>query len=362
MMNSELLLKELINASTESAIDKLLAALPVVDHEKYNIDYGGKINGTWENGKLHWIPVGGRRGNSGPIKLAGNPINPIAERVVNGTEALIELYRLRELAQDPNAPMPSNPREAALRYFGLPRLDSVPHIADKEESARIRDLRNKVRKMLFVQLMYDKTAKEFAIAIHDSGMGQEPARIHETLLSLGETDKAHKPYLIGIFGQGGSSAFAASTYSVILSRRAKDLVRPKGDDGIGWTIVRQFFPKGRRDNYFAYLAASPTGAVPRIEGTAADHLGFNQGSTFTHIRYDFSTTSSAIARTMYQALNHVLFNPILPYDLFTLEKERPELMQGTAQRLAQRAIQLSKNRAIGRQSIIDKSFAPQPVG
>jgi hypothetical protein len=37
----------------------------------------------------------------------------------------------------------------------------------------------------------------------DQGMGQIPARMHETLLSLGQSDKAAKPYLIAVFGQVG---------------------------------------------------------------------------------------------------------------------------------------------------------------
>jgi hypothetical protein len=65
---------------------------------------------------------------------------------------------------------------------------------------------------------------------------------------------------------------------------------------------------------------------------------------------------AAVARLMYQALNHVLFNPILPYDLFTIDKDLPELMQGTAQRLARQTVKL------GRQLALDKSFIDQPVG
>ena len=45
--------------------------------------------------------------------------------------------------------------------------------------------------------------------------------MHRTLLSLGSSDKGDKPYLIGVFGQGGSSTYAASKYSWVLSRRAR---------------------------------------------------------------------------------------------------------------------------------------------
>jgi len=71
-------------------------------------------------------------------------------------------------------------------------------------------------------------------------------------------------------------------------------------------------------------------------------------------RYDFASSESAVTRLLYQALNHVLFNPILPYDLYAM-KEKPELMQGTGQRLARQAAM------IGRQNALDKSFAAQAI-
>jgi len=41
--------------------------------------------GSWQPGSLHWVrPVGRDRGNGGRIKLAGEPMNPLAERLVNG--------------------------------------------------------------------------------------------------------------------------------------------------------------------------------------------------------------------------------------------------------------------------------------
>jgi hypothetical protein len=56
---------------------------------------------------------------------------------------------------------------------------------------------------------------------------------------------------------------------------------------------------------------------------------------------------------MYQSLNHVLFNPVMPYELFAL-KDTPEPMLGTAQRLARQV------RILGR-AALDKSFSDQQV-
>jgi hypothetical protein len=280
-------------------------------------------------------------------------MNPLAERLVNGMESLIELARLRELLQNSTAPMPTSPRDAVLRYFGFPKIDSIERLDDDERKAK-RALVDKVRKNLSITLDFEKKSKQFAVSIRDHGMGQAPANMHKTLLSLGRTDKADKPYLIGVFGQGGSSAFSIAKYSVVVARRAADIRKSGESGGAGWTIVREIQPKGRRDPYYAYLAETEEGGVPNVDAAQADKAGFEQGAHFCHIAYDFGSSDSAIARSMYQSLNHVLFNPVMPYELFAL-KETSEPMLGTAHRLARRV------RMLGRGVALDKSFAARPV-
>jgi len=347
------LLGRLLNARTTAQVEAIMTTLPIVPPEQYQWDYGEKRLGKWKLGHLHWLPVGLERGNGGRIKLAGEPMNPIAERTVNGMESLIELARLAELLNNPDAVMPPNPREAVLRYFGLPRLDAIERM-DDEERKEMRERVNEVRRRLSVHLDHDRKSKQFAVTIRDHGMGQTPPRMHETLLSLGQSDKADKPYLIGVFGQGGSSALSVSEYSIIVSRRAPEILKTGEDGGAGWSIVRSIQPKGRRDHYYAYLAASEDGSVPSVDAERADKASFINGAHFCHIDYDFGGSESAVTRLLYQALNHVLFNPILPYDLYAM-KDKPEPMLGTAQRLARQV------RLLGRQAALDKSFAAQPM-
>jgi hypothetical protein len=60
---------------------------------------------------------------------------------------------------------------------------------------------------------------------------------------------------------------------------------------------------------------------------------------------------------LFYALNHVLFNPVLPYDLYAL-KDKPDPMHGTAYRLARQTAQLANK---GDKSHLDKPFQPQTV-
>ncbi|MHC4661120.1 MAG: hypothetical protein ACYS8W_05470 [Planctomycetota bacterium] len=350
-VNSEEFLQALLNAASTKHIRELLAQLPVVDPEdwKYNKE---NPETDWQEGKLHWYPVGGDRGNAGRIKLAGKPENPLAERTINAMESIIEQERLLELQRNPDAPMPSNPREAVLQYFDLPPLPEITkmkgkNIRDKRAYDYARTLARRVR----VRLVRSPQPVEHAISIEDDGIGQKPEMIHKTLLALGSSDKPDKPYLIGVFGQGGSSAYAASGFSWIVSRRDERL-RSEGEDGIGWTIVCHVFPKRRRDDYFAYLAAHPDGRVPSFPAAIADSVGYNRGTRFTHMKYNFGKMEPS--RMLFPALNHLVFDPVLPYELYTSPSpEPPDPMFGNAYRLARKDKRVPKS--------IDKVFPPQSV-
>jgi hypothetical protein len=349
-LNAPDLLSRLLSARTTAQVEAIMAGLPIVPAEQFQWLSDTDRAGNWQQGNLHWVPVGRDRGNGGRIKLAGEPMNPLAERLVNGMEALIELARLREVAKNPKAPMPPSPREAVLRYFGFPRLDQIERLDEDERKAK-SVMADKVRKDLSIKLDFEKKTKQFAVTVRDHGMGQAPENVHRTLLSLGRTEKADKPYLIGVFGQGGSSAFSIAKYSVVVSRRAGDIRNQGEGAGVGWSIVKEIQPKGRRDPYFAYLAATEEGGVPAIDTAQADK--FDQGAHFCHIAYDFGASESSIARLMYQSLNHVLFNPVMPYELYAL-KDTPDPMKGTAQRLSQRVRRFGS-------TALDKSFTQLPV-
>jgi len=334
-------------------VEALLSHLPIATEDHYVFDEEHPETG-WRPGHFHWIPVGRERGNAGRIKLANQPVNPIAERTVNGMEALIELECQRELASAPNAIPPSTPRDAVARYFGLPSLDELPKLDDSDASKKLRVTARDLARKLRVRLFWDKTTREFTVAVEDEGIGQSPALIHRTLLSLGSTTKADKSYLIGVFGQGGSSAYAVSKFSWVVSRRAPDLLFGEAD-GLGWTVIKHIFPKGRRDDYFAYLACHPDGRVPSVAASDADAAGIRHGTRFVHIGYDFGRGGSAITRQLFTALNHVLYNPVLPFEIYAA-RPTADVVYGNGYRLSSLGTRGTQPAAL------DKVFPPQPVG
>src|SRR5574341_1402396 len=158
-------------ATTVADVDALLAKLPVVSEHDYSYHEDDPEHG-WQPGHLHWIPVGGERGNAGRIKQANYPVNPIAERTINGMEALIELERQRELLAKPGSSDPVSPRDAVRRYFNLPSLDELPKLTESPESKARRAEARELARRLRVRVVYDKATRAFTVAIEDEEIGR----------------------------------------------------------------------------------------------------------------------------------------------------------------------------------------------
>ena len=343
-------LAQATNISTAKAMASLLNQLPIVGENDYIFDSRNPER-SWLEGKLHWMPLGKDRGNAGRIKLASRPENPIAERAINAMEALIELLRRLDLLKHPESPTPQSAREAVMRYFSLPPLDQLPKLNTLISGQKPREYARELAKLIRIKVAFEKNEREFAVFVEDDGIGQTPERIHETLLSLGSSDKGDKPYLIGVFGQGGSSTYAASEFSWCMSRRAAELLDGRSD-GVGWTVVKEVFPAARRDPYYAYLAASPSGEVPQLPASAAEAIGFKQGSRFAHLKYNFAGGGSAVMRSLFYMLNHILYNPVLPFDLYA-GRATADTIYGNGYRLS--------NATVKRRTRLDKTFSPQAL-
>jgi hypothetical protein len=123
--------------------------------------------------------------------------------------------------------------------------------------------------------------------------------------------------------------------------------------GIGWTVIKHIFPSGRRDDYFAYLAANPEGCVPFFQEDVANKVGIRYGTRFAHIEYNFGRGGAQVVRRLFPALNHVLFNPIIPYELYAA-RDSADLMNGNAYRLSNLSIR-------GPKPILDKIFEKQDM-
>ena len=256
-----------------------------------------------------WLNVGGLASNAGAIESSADEINPLVERIVNSIEAVIELAVARSRFE------PDNPSQAIQELFSIP-----------QGTARLLDDSTARSTAAQVTLTLHGTQARPAIVIRDWGIGIHPDSFKNTVLDLGNSYKGQKPYLIGMYGQGGSSTFDKCKYTIIVSRRAPDQLSAGQDDLVGWTVVRRRL-QGRA-NVYSYLVEPNTPGVPRIDQTASSNLDFNYGTYIAHVEYrglgGFATQQ--ITNNAFYTLNYRLFDPLLPW---TLSDQRPNLGRHT---------------------------------
>ncbi len=240
---------------------------------------------------LTWIPVGGKPNNSGIINVASDPGRSLVERLTNAVDGVLE----REHEIHHGKPDCRTPREAASAWLGIP-VEGLSALTTRQRQQQANNVT--------IRLTAGEDRKEArTVEVRDAGIGITPARMPETILSLNESNKWQKHYLAGTFGQGGSSTFAASGYTVIASRH-------NDDPRVGFTIVkyRDLPPSEFKTGHYVYLATKdgileadiPTERFPR--GTQAKHFG-----------YDLTSYAGPLGpNSLYGLLNQTLFDPILP--------------------------------------------------
>lgn len=241
------------------------------------------------NPSVNWIPVG-RENNRGTIEVSADPGRSLVERLTNGIDAVLEA----EHEIHSGIPDCRSPKDAAIAWLGVPEagLSELP-------PARRRDLSKRVS----VVLSLGETRESRTIEIHDAGIGLSPEEMPRTILSLNESNKLQKHYLAGTYGQGGSSTFAVSRYTLIASRKLD-----RSD--VGFTIVRflDLPPEQFKTGHYVYLTLSG-----QVLSTIIPVSALSYGTLVRHFGYDLTNYSSPLGpNSVYGLLNQVLFDPIMP--------------------------------------------------
>ena len=248
----------------------------------------------------YWRNVGDQLSNAGAIEVSADEINPLVERIVNSIEALIELR-----VADSGA-IPEGPQDAVKTAFGLSSGKS-----SRLDSGTARSIAQDVN-VLFKGKRRNSTP---TIEVMDRGIGIYPSDFSKTILALGQSVKGQKPYLIGMYGQGGSSTYDKCSYTIIVSRRHPKHLRNKEKSQAGWTIVRKNL--NVRAPVYSYLVDPDTKSVPVLSSSIAQSIGLDHGTRILHIEYrdtgGFATQE--ITNNAFYTLNYRLFDPLLPWTL-----------------------------------------------
>jgi hypothetical protein len=163
--------------------------------------------------------------------------------------------------------------------------------------------RRKLAHRITITLEKGEGKESRVLTVRDLGIGITPETMPLTILSLNESNKMSKHYLVGAYGQGGSSTFAFSRLSLIASRYA--------DASIGFTVVKfvdlpaELFKTG----HYVYMVMDDR-SMPKAD---LDINEFARGTECRHFGYDLNNYGSPLGpNSLYGSMNTNLFDPVMP--------------------------------------------------
>jgi hypothetical protein len=269
-----------------------------------------------DNYNVQWTPVGGYKDNIATINIGTDPAAGLTERMTNAIDAVMELEWHKQGKPDNF----NSPRKAAENWFDLKegKLRNIDNASDK----KIQELAKKIR----VTLRDSERENYPTVEIRDEGIGVKADDFSRTILSLHGQNKISKLFLMGAYGQGGSTALSYNNYTIIISKPA--LGDKKTTEEVSWTIVR--INPGNVDSdkleWFEYCVDKSNGQPFNFK--ASDDI-FKHGTLIRHIGMDlgkYTTKITGPTSSLWYLAHHYLFDPIIPV---TISGERKrDLNQG----------------------------------
>lgn len=264
-------LVELLQCKKKHEIDKVIHIL--------TNDFGAR-----------WIPVGGDKGTNYPtIKISSNPGASIIERVTNSIDAKLESL----VEYKPHLKSCRSPRELITRVYGI-KGGHISNIPKERREVIVEEAG------IVFQLHDGDSSRTPTIDVRDHGIGISAEKFSDTILSLNKTNKISKWYVMGRFGQGGSTTFGFCEYAIIISK-------PMGGHSLSFTIVGYYKPQQDwRDGQYMYLVNSDG-----LPFSVNDSVNFGKGTLVRHINYEIGPRTLFIH--FYSFLEMYLFDPVLPF-------------------------------------------------
>lgn len=256
-------------------------------------------------GAVNWRPVGDMEDNFGAINAASDSRLALNERITNMIDAVLEREARLKYGTDVSAmaDVMSSPTEAATVLLGVP-ASGVGELSISDRQRLAEDIA--------IDFVESGVAERPTARMRDRGIGQAPGRLPETILSIHRGNKRDKPFLMGMYGWGGSNALGfAEGGTVIVSRRHPELLDGEAD-GVAVTIVKKVYTADMRTPAY-YFAVDDDNNVLSLDVAAADSVGLFFGTQITHIEYDLGIKGPLL--NQYKYYNAALYEPVVPYYL-----------------------------------------------
>lgn len=180
-------------------------------------------------GRVRWKPINNDYGNRRSISLLSkDSLSALSERNYNSQDHVgIKELLLRGIDPLDRAKAPKSMTELGETCFGLKGGSLGADFETRKELS--------YHVINFAQGDKD----DAALSVLDDGEGIEPARMEETILSIGKSAKAGLPFTHGQWGHGGSGSYVfcgERGYTFIAARKHPDL---QPECPIGFTLVRE---------------------------------------------------------------------------------------------------------------------------
>ncbi|MCI0556936.1 MAG: hypothetical protein MN733_00450 [Nitrososphaera sp.] len=285
---------------------------------------------------LFWHPYGGNTSNISTIGLATKAARSLTERITNAIDAILEDRATTAISK------PTSPQRAASEWFGRPITGPDSGLYKWEYAGGKYDRR------VVVVINSSETETAPTVDILDYGIGLTADQFPGTILSLQSGNKMNKRYVLGAFGQGGSSTLGFCEYALIVSR-------PKSDPSqLAFTLIRVLnLSDEYKEDCYAYLAVKKDNAeitVPRIKADAESLSIYNvpdkiklgglvAGTLVRHYSYNLERLTGTLSPqpgNLYHYLHFSMFDALIPFRVFDLRekgKEKDEVVKGSRNRL-----------------------------
>ena len=205
--------------------------------------------GYWDDDSA-WRWFGETENSWGTIgNQQSNPVDAMIEKLVNSIDAVLMRECLIRGIEAEAREAPQSVNDALEEFFDI----AHGNLANLAATQRAKLAEN-------IGLIATGTRSAPNYTVFDSGEGQTPKSMPNTLLSLARSNKLRIPFVQGKFNMGGTGVLRHAgkhRMQLVISRRCPDIV--ERDDGThdrwGITLVRRQFEKtSARNSLFTYLA------------------------------------------------------------------------------------------------------------
>lgn len=288
--------KEFKETKNSKAINFLTKVLDEnISIKEFNEAFDELIKGSPE--KNFYSFVGDKESNSSNIEVATDPGRAIIERLTNGIDSVLEdIFNKRK---DENTP--TTPHEAAEKWLGISQKQGLKSLSYSERMKLGKEF------VTVRQFKGDSSSNQI-IDVIDKGTGLNQNEFKTKILSISASNKIRKKYVMGQYGHGGSSTFAFTKKTLIVSKT-------ENSNHVSFTVVWYLEPEDHDETMKigSYVYFTENNLPISLD---SKKISFEKGTIIRHFGYDAAKYSQPLGtKSIYGNCQKILFNPPIPYVL-----------------------------------------------